>query len=376
MSLGAAVGICAPRVIAEEPAAQRRATPSLADERPPPNEQADCRGLRPHMLQTSWQRRFWSAGLRSTVTGAIYSEAVNPADAAGEPVHIGYSSRAMVKLIRARELFHSLEMAIGDWNQQHRLMAPARSPYDGVQCLEFFRPVELADIPWTAWESIFHDGVHNLRVALDTFCFEVCHLEGPAPEPDRIHFPITNHPNQWESRTRSLNTIPRPLLERMRQCQPWGRQDQLEPDPLTIVSRIDNLDKHRAAGVSFDAMPMGQWALRQPKPVPPHLGNSLDWPLTPWMRLTVEPPIDRGFAALMPVMAVPIFIFANRFANLADAQRWLYRETHRIIEYVASGQWPTSQFDRFLPEPTWSNVPTEFNAPFHNGTIDPPPVPS
>jgi hypothetical protein len=279
------------------------------------------------------------------------------AEGDGEACEFEYASRALIKHTRAGELFESLEHSVDRWNEEHHLMAPARSPHDGDQRLEFFRPPVLDEVPWNAWESTFHDGVHNLRVALDTLCYEMCHLEQAAPEPGRIHFPITDHPNEWLNRTLHLGTIPAPLLERIRQCQPWERPDLQTPDPLKLISRIDNVDKHRAAGVTFDVIPMGQWKLRQPAPVPQELADCLDWPLTPWIAMTLTPPIERGNAALMPVMAVPIVLFEGLFATLPDAQRWLHSEVQRVIAFIASGEWPEAGFNRFLPEPTWSALP-------------------
>lgn len=46
---------------------------------------------------------------------------------------VEYSSRALSKYNRSTELFRSLERAVGHWNNEHLLMAPARSPYDGEQ---------------------------------------------------------------------------------------------------------------------------------------------------------------------------------------------------------------------------------------------------
>lgn len=285
----------------------------------------------------------------------------------GETVEVDIFSRALIKHARAGELFQSLEDAVDRWNEEHQLMAPVRSPYDGDQRLEYFRPQALDQIPLFAWESTFHDGVHNLRVALDTLCFELCNLEQPAPDPGRIHFPITNHPNEWPDRTKHLGTMPPPLLERMRLCQPWERPDFQTPDPLRLISRIDNVDKHRAAGVNFDVIPAGQWGLRPSAPLPPELANSLDWPLTPWIQLTITPPVDRGVAELLPVAALPVVLFEGLSANLADAQRWLHSEVQRVIEFIASGEWPEARFNRLLPEPTWSVI----TGPDSNGPIEP-----
>lgn len=167
--------------------------------------------------------------------------------AEGEPVVVEYPSRALAKLSRASELFESLERVVDRWNEERLLMAPARSPHHGDPRLEIFRPEALGDVLLTAWESAFHDGVHNLRVALDTLCSELCNLEQVPSNPGEIHFPITAHPNEWPHRVRNLGTIPLPLLDRIKQCQSWNRPDKQSPDPLTLISRIDNVDKHRAA---------------------------------------------------------------------------------------------------------------------------------
>lgn len=295
----------------------------------------------------------WSKGWSMSESGPVSMTGRGD----GDTYEFEYASRGLVKYKRAAELFESLELEVEQWNDKHRLMAPARSSDGGDQRLELFRPPTLDEVPSDAWESTFHDGVHNLRVSLENLCYELCHLEQPAPKPGAIHFPITDHPNEWPDRTKHLDTIPAPLLERIRQCQPWARPDSQNPDPLRLISRIDNVDKHRASGVAMDVIPLGQWKVRSFEPVPPDLASSPDWPLTPWMAMTLDPPIEPGFAALMPVMAVPIVMFEGVFANLPDAQRWLHREVGRMIEYIASGTWPNEGFRRFLPEPTWSALP-------------------
>lgn len=287
-----------------------------------------------------------------------HSEEGKTAGEDGEVVSFEYPSRALTKCNRAAELFGSLEQEVDRWNEEHQLMAPARSPYDGDPRIEFFRPVAVGEIPWQSWESVFHDGVSNLRVALDTFCFELCHTEQAPSKPGDIHFPITEHPNEWPEWTKRLSAMPTSLLDRVRQCQPWARPDPQDPDPLKLVSRINNMDKHRAAGVTFDVMPAGQWALRPSAPIPEELDGP-DWPLEPWMAMTLDPPVERGFAELAPVMAVPILMFEGLFANLPDGQRWLHCEVRRMIEFIASGEWPEADIvEHFLPGPVWSVWPS------------------
>lgn len=274
-----------------------------------------------------------------------------------EHVHVEYQSRALIKLQQAARVFQSLEQEIDRWNAEHLLLAPTRSPYDGPPRLEIYRPQALDELPASAWESSFHDGVHNLRVALDTLCFELCHLEQVLQNRGTIYFPITAHPNEWSERTKHLSTIPAPLLERIRQCQGWSRaRDDGEPDPLTLISRVDNDDKHRATGVWLDTFAMSQWAIRESRPLPSELADTADWPLAPWMELEISPPPERGQACMMPVLAWPFLVFQGRlYANIADGQRWLHHETTRIISFIASGEWPDAGFNRALPGPVWSD---------------------
>lgn len=280
-------------------------------------------------------------------------------DSEAEHVHVSYDSRALVKLDRAGRLFQSLEEEIDHWNEARRLLAPARSPHDGPQRLEIFRPPELAEIPVAPWESTFHDGVHNLRVALDSLCFELCRLEGREPEsPRSVHFPITAHPNEWPNAVKHLSTAPAALLERMRQCQEWARvRNDGAPDPLTLISQVDNEDKHRASGVRLDVFAMSQWAIRDSQPLPADLAEASEWPLELWMELYMTPPLPRGQAAMIPVLAWPFLMFQGLFANIADGQRWLHHETARIIGFIASGVWPDADFTQVLPGAPWSSWP-------------------
>ena len=282
-------------------------------------------------------------------------------------VHLEYTSRALIKLRHAARLFESLERQVDAWNEERQLLAPSRSPREGPQRLEIFRPSELDEMPVEAWESTFHDGVHNLRVALDTLCFELCKLEGEKPaNPGSIHFPITGHPNEWPERSKHLGTIPAPLLERLREVQSWARpRDEGEPDVLTLISRVDNHDKHRASGVTLDVFPMLQWAIRESRDLPVELLQASEWPLERWMEASISRPLPRGEAGLIPVMAWPYVTFEGLFANIADGQRWLYHQTDRIIAFIASGEWHDAKFEQALPGPAWSKWPqvSELGAP-------------
>ena len=66
------------------------------------------------------------------------------------------------------------------------------------------------------------------------------------------------------------------------------------------------------------------------------------------MQLTISPPVARGVAELLPVMAVPYVFFEGLYASLPDAQRWLHSEVKRVIDFIAAGVWPEAGFSRVI----------------------------
>lgn len=296
---------------------------------------------------------------RSTdATSTTRPATMRQAEAMKEPelVEVEFDSRAMAKIHRAATHFRNLEDAIDGWNEEHQLYAPMRSPLTGPQSVEFYRPATLAALPLLEWEATFHDGVQNVRSALDVLCSELAHLEGPPPKPSKIVFPVTEHPNQWPKVQSDLASLPAEILDRLRQCQPWGRPDRQSPDPLRVIAAISNWDKHRVAGAQLAVVPRGQWDLRPQVPMPPGLTHADSWLLPSWMRMSINPPLERGLAALMPVAAVPMVLFQGLQALLPNAQRWMLSEARRMVEFVATGNWEPAAFERFQPGPVWSLI--------------------
>lgn len=268
------------------------------------------------------------------------------------------ASRALIKCDRAGDLFEELERRVGQWNRAHQVMAPSRSPHDGPPRLEMFRPNLVESPPLEQWESIFHDGVHNLRVALDNFCADLCHLEGKPAKAARMYFPIVQHPNDWPTKAEGLTSMPAQVLERIRECQAWARSTGSSPDPLTFISSIDNADKRKGFGVSMDTLPLPQSHTREMARLPPELENAVEWPLVPWVRITLTPPPDRGTGMMIPIDLYPTVQFNGKQAPVADVQRWLHSEVRRTIQFIASGAWPpVSNTVKFFEQPN-PHLPT------------------
>jgi hypothetical protein len=99
------------------------------------------------------------------------------------------------------------------------------------------------------------DVVHNTRVALDhTLARLKEHIGG---NPGRGSFPICSTEDEWRERVEEAGGNRNPLhgldqtgLDFIYSVQPLHRSDP-ENDPLVVLNRLDNADKHRLLQVSF-----------------------------------------------------------------------------------------------------------------------------
>lgn len=117
--------------------------------------------------------------------------------------------------------------------------------------------VELADPPFDDWASVFGDGIHNLRSALDHLVWGLATLDGSEPQrPTRLQFPIARHVADWEGssgrqaeRTRiaSLPSAAQIAIEQVQPFQRSGIDGTPESDGLLLLHRLSNTDKHRFA---------------------------------------------------------------------------------------------------------------------------------
>ncbi len=272
---------------------------------------------------------------------------------------VSFTSQGALKIERAGRQFQCLEQAVDAWNAEHQVYAPARSPWDGDPRIQIFRPANVDNLPWLDWEATFHDGVHNLRSGLDNLCFELAHLDNVAPaRPRQIYFPMTKNEKEWTGRAKNLESVPRSLLGRLRECQPWVRLDPMSPDPLLLIADMDDGNKHRGQGVTFDVIPWNQEQVRPTLPLPDDLRRSMNWPLTEWLTMEVTPPLPRGVGEMLPVYALPIVMYQGLFAVLPDAQRWLHNEVVRIVDFITTGAWREIELSRVFPGPIWNPMDT------------------
>lgn len=269
-----------------------------------------------------------------------------------EHVRTVYDSPAYMKLLNAGRHFRSLETEILDWTEKNRLLAPTRLSTEEDSTCVLFRP-EVPFIPELKWSCWFGDGVHNLRSALDLLTFEICRIDGEAPEhPDKIYFPVVEDEQYWQNRTRYLGSIPASLLRRIQDVQPW-HSDSARTHVLALVSRLNNMDKHRTT-VGLRVLP----GMLEPPRIYPLAAVNEDKSLwnEPWMQLQMSGPLrPESLPALWHVDPAPMIYFENRMTFLGHLQPWLFQQVKRIFGYIVTGTWPI--IDNPAPEPVWVPIP-------------------
>lgn len=195
------------------------------------------------------------------------------------------------------------------------------------------------------------DAVHNLRSALDSLTWELCHL-GAHPEPrheNRIQFPCVDSKSKWSEQAKYLSSMPPEFLERIRAVQPAF--SGAESAALQALVRISNRDKHRgqiqaAASVGALALPL------QPDPSRAafvestgnaefkFLGTDALEDGKPLMSVTVDRPL------LPPERSIPVMVKylvddgVNKY-DLAELLQALL-SLHSIMTFVTSGLWPAA----------------------------------
>ncbi len=178
------------------------------------------------------------------------------------------SQWARQKLTRSWGLFSELFARVDAWNAAGEFTADVRVLPDRT-ALELVTPQGFRP-PVSEWALLVGDAVHNARSALDAEVWALAHRDGAEPAtPTRVAFPVTSDARGWKSSVNSLETVRAESLERIRLAQPWVNYPET-PDQhwLSILSRLDNDDKHRGSVValpveeelhlSFNALTLGE----------------------------------------------------------------------------------------------------------------------
>jgi hypothetical protein len=100
-------------------------------------------------------------------------------------------------------------------------------------------------------DPLFNDAVHNLRAALDNLAWGLATAQGAAPtHPKRVQFPIVESTTDWANEARRTAELPIEAQHAIEAIQPFQRTGQNgtpQQDPLLLLHRLSNTEKHRLA---------------------------------------------------------------------------------------------------------------------------------
>jgi len=153
---------------------------------------------------------------------------------------------ATMKLARSVEHFNAFFARVESWNSSRTFRAPLRISADR-EFIEFLMPVGNRP-PLDEWGLLFGDAVHNLRAALDCVTWDLAHLDGGVPKnPKQVAFPVLKKSADWTTAAARLSSVPPEFLTRIESVQPYndGDQSSAEDSWLSIITSLDNEDKHR-----------------------------------------------------------------------------------------------------------------------------------
>jgi hypothetical protein len=206
--------------------------------------------------------------------------------------------------------------------------------------------------PPLGWSVAIGEIVHNLRSALDHLACQLFLASGGTDcEKPRTAFPI--HPNGSDSSFRrwlrkNLPGLGREMVAELRDLQPYKRKDP-QRDPLAILNRLSNEDKHRllvptfAATVPGSTGMIGNRELRDVDPVP---SGNFDLPAGPLLEDAPLAEVDFRITGPDPHVEVePHFPIDIAFRDGGPVVTIL----RAIGGYVSSEVF--NRFQRFFPQP-------------------------
>jgi hypothetical protein len=155
-----------------------------------------------------------------------------------------------LKLNRAQAHAEALHAEIDAWFRRH--------PYEvfgeynpGPPEQYVFKARFLEAVP-PEWGIILGDFAHNARSALDHLAYQVVMHGSGGVHVERTQFPIVLSPFAWTERSKSLEGATERHIEIVESFQPYHRPDLYGwhtvwagiEDPLAILNRLSNVDKH------------------------------------------------------------------------------------------------------------------------------------
>ncbi len=149
------------------------------------------------------------------------------------------------KLARAHEHLGALESSVAEYLQNiKRTLILKVDPQNNVNLMYWvddpYPPMRLS--------TILGDCVHNARSALDNLVCALVRISAPASSCSDAKFPIQLNVADWNDSAVALKGIPNEARKLVKKLQPFDRPElSREVDPLNILNKLSNRDKHRAA---------------------------------------------------------------------------------------------------------------------------------
>lgn len=155
---------------------------------------------------------------------------------------------ADAKMVRAHEGIEGVAREINEWLASIEIkiylkVAPDNPvPWLVVQVSDYIPPIRLS--------VLIGECVHNMRSAVDNLvCGLALTLKSTSKCRD-LAFPMCKDQQDWTANAdKSLKGVPLAAKDAIRQLQPWA--DTVSPNPLTILNKLSNIDKHRACNFAL-----------------------------------------------------------------------------------------------------------------------------
>jgi hypothetical protein len=160
---------------------------------------------------------------------------------------------AELKIARARMHAQAFGASVAEWQSNplsaHGEISEDRRTYKLV--LDDFAVVP----PIELWGMLIGDCVHNLRSALDNFCFSAARIRcDPPADPRGIQFPIFDTRQAYKSNAaRTLKQLPDSAAALLEHFQPFQKDtaDEIQRHSLMMLQHLSNQDKHRIPQVAL-----------------------------------------------------------------------------------------------------------------------------
>jgi hypothetical protein len=135
------------------------------------------------------------------------------------------------------------------------------------------------------WGIILGDFAHNARSALDHLADALVRLNNGAPT-ERTQFPIVLSPFDWLGQLYRLEGVSERHVEFIERLQPYHRPDfygfssglSAIEDPLAILNRLSNVDKHRVLNATPARIGSISWDVRPRRDIEWVNSNKLEVP--------------------------------------------------------------------------------------------------